>query len=194
MNIPFLTKTKETVETPRVIDVVRDYVNQLPENVVDDHIAKLNKVKTGGYGGRAGALRPSLKADLIANDFRFFVPMDIVTRFKYHASVCSPIGSMVMQGGITSNAIVYAGDIPDTALDRMIKVKELGIRFITVHSMQPFPIQLVQCDPVAIGWYEPMWIFKDGKETILRLLYNYSGTLEGVIVAIWDGQKEVSVL
>lgn len=71
----------------------------------------------------------------------------------------------------TKEIINYVGDIPDFALDNVEKIKNISnLRNFTIHSMQPMPVEFVKIDPVMICWIT---------EKI------------GVVVAIWDGEKEI---
>ena len=74
----------------------------------------------------------------------------------------------------SSKSINYIGDIPEYILDNMDKVRPFVQKF-TIHSMQPLPTESIyaKVDPVMIAWID---------DEI------------GVVVGIWDGDKEIDVL
>lgn len=125
--------------------------------------------------------------------FCWFVTLDFIKHFKYHASIA---GDCVSQHGngnwITSyNDLQYDGDIPDFALDNIEKAKLEGIDEFSIHSNLPLPVKLRLSDPIVIGWksYHTIWLDRDGSPT-----FNDDDIMMGVVVAAWDMEKELKVL
>lgn len=75
-----------------------------------------------------------------------------VSSFLYAATVCRfgvewPVENRY--GGL----VTYIGDIPEFALDRIETVKQLGFKYVTIHSNQPLPVTVMHvCDPVLVAW------------------------------------------
>ncbi len=82
-----------------------------------------------------------IKMDLLDADFRWYVTAESLNKFKHFAVVRS------VQGYRN-----YIGDIPDFAIERAEFAISLGIKEITIHSMQPLPVSRVSTDPVMVGW------------------------------------------
>ncbi len=180
---------------PYVVNLVKEYINQLSLIEHDAHIAKLNILKTGTSNGIIfSQFDQAVRQGLIANDFCAFVKMDIITKFKYHAQLYSWNVALVKQS-VWGDAVVYAGDIPDNMLDRILKAKNLGVENITIHSLMPFPTQLIHCDPIVIGWAKSLTIYPDsGNRVNIEPFFNSYGIIEGIILAMWDYDKEMAVL
>lgn len=74
-------------------------------------------------------------------------------------------------------AIDYIGDIPDSVMDKVDEaIGQCGIMNYMIYSCDPLPTKevLTKVDPVMIGWL-------DDNET-------------GVVIGIWDRDKEINVL
>ena len=106
----------------------------------------------------------------------------IVGEFEYHPYVWD-----------CKTAYYYAGDVPDSVLDK-IELFQGGP--VTVHSMEELPLRkthfLLRSDPVAIGWIDyPEFIRTwTGWKTVSP--GGRGGC--GIVLAIWDGEKEISIL
>jgi hypothetical protein len=87
------------------------------------------------------------------------------------------ISMLAISIGLTPSVVEvnYVGDIPEYVLDNMDKAKECDIDTFRVYSAQPLPTEevLVKTDPVMIGWL-------DDRKT-------------GVIIGIWDRDKEITI-
>lgn len=155
-----------TVTTTKVKECL---VNLLPvqsDNL--DHQAKLNRF----LGIQNPGDDPRLKCldTLKGNNFRVFVSRERVFKtFRYHAGIQ---GSYL----IGTKVIDYSGDIPEGILNQAETARSTvgGGKFaqFTVHSMSPLPTveRYLKVDPVMILWITDNL---------------------GVVVGIWDGDKEV---
>jgi hypothetical protein len=137
---------------------------------------------------------PSLKLidELKENDFMWFVNGDkFVKRFKYAACVCTNYEN---RGGSNYNCVIddnfdrpwYVGDIPDFALNRIAKAKDIGLEFFTIHSNQPLPTKFIISDPVIVGWrYDPRITLSKEKR-----IWETQESAIGVVVALWNDEGE----
>ena len=124
--------------------------------------------------------------------FRLVVDIDWALKFKHHASID---GDCVFESrGSRRTIYQYCGDIPEFALDKLeiFLGGPLNIGVVSIHSMQPLPVKLLRSlpvvDPVMIGWAESP-----------RFSYKQSGWVArndplGVVIAVWDGDKEIEVI
>lgn len=124
--------------------------------------------------------------------FIWFITLEKVLRFKYHACV---------RGGVKVSSLEerYVGDIPDFALSNAQKAIDLGIKFITIHSMQEMPVVRAKTDPLMVGWYG-MPCFNEGRREIKTGEKYFTGReyiscliQRGFVIAIWDGDKELEL-
>jgi hypothetical protein len=127
---------------------------------------------------------------LYEKGFSWLLSSETVLRFRYAAGLDKPFPAPVYSA--ERRAVIYAGDMPEFALDNLTKAKEAGISIFTVHSMMPLPITfervLPQIDPVLLGWMENPQIDWTSKRT--KILPG----LQAVVIAIWDKDKELEVL
>jgi hypothetical protein len=129
------------------------------------------------------------KQKLINAGFRAFIKSDWINNFKYHAQVYSHSNSSLLD-------TVYVGDIPEFVLDKALIAKECGLKFITIHSNYPLPTEFIHCDPVLIGWNN----YIKTRDGFIRTnkhgqLYTPAiSNIEGVILAVWDYDKESEIL
>ena len=87
-------------------------------------------------------------------------------------------------------SVLYIGDIPDSAIDR-IKVAGDYLSYFTIHSAETLKVaRQALIDPVVIGWKDPPAILVDKKAQFKRC----SKYCEGVVIAIWDKEKELDIL
>ncbi len=137
------------------------------------------------------------------NNFRLFVTPDFAFKFKYAASVGYPtpeIGRKFPVGRFSERYFVrkkyhYTGDIPDNILDNMnLFIAHNPDRAITIHSCEliPMTVEVVPrlCDPVAIGWFREICF----DNTWLGWRNWGDKNAFGVILGIWDKEKEIKVL
>jgi hypothetical protein len=114
---------------------------------------------------------------LLEEGFVWFISIQNVLKFKYHAVVRTPHPVHFNY----QNLPLYTGDIPDFAINRAALALKCGLELITIHSMRPMPIERVKTDPVLIGW-----------ESDPNFEYPKRGA-EGVVIAIWDNDKELEL-
>ena len=119
-----------------------------------------------------------VKLDLMDNDFRYYIKAGELAKLKYHALVRSRFHSRYL--------LDYTGDIPDFAISRAEIAISFGIRDITIHSMQLLPVNRLKGDPVLVGWMsQPEQAVWEG--------YNLDKNIEGVVIAVWDNEKELEL-
>lgn len=121
----------------------------------------------------------------------WLVDRNFVSRFNYAASIGPGIYSTEHCVIKNNSMIVYVGDIPEVILDKALLIKRMGINYFSVHSQYPFPIEefeLPKVDPVMIAWPEQPWIHRRGT------CWDCSENVLGIVVGIWDGEKEIEVL
>ncbi len=157
-----------------VLETIRE--SMLPQ--VKDHDLRVLEIN--------GEVSPEeMKARLAG--FHLWVRGDIVSRFKYAAALgCSD--AIVREDWKTE--IQYVGDIPDFAVKRIQKARQLS-RWLTIHSNQPMPIKRLQRmpDPIVIAWFRY-------PEITMRSVYTNSVKVTypdalGFVVAMWDMEKEL---
>ena len=130
--------------------------------------------------------------------FRMVVNARFARKFKYHAilrggPIVGKLKNAAVRGDDCTEAYYYVGDVPETALDR---IEQFKYGPITVHSMSPLPLKITKflprVDPVAIGWIEYPEFIKTAFGWKTRSPGGKGGC--GVVLAIWDGEKEIKVL
>lgn len=116
---------------------------------------------------------------VMALGFRLFVDrMEVLRKFLYHAGIR---GSYTLEDNHfldteSYKVVDYTGHIPAFAIKNTERLTAIMPQMeFTIHSMQPLPVEKrrVQVDPVMVGWLSDD---------------------VGVVVAIWDGDKEIEVL
>jgi hypothetical protein len=129
--------------------------------------------------------------------FRWIVGTDFIRRFSYHAALGQDIQwhdhRVYEKQGRVRQALVYYGDIPDFALDRVEKAQTIGISNFTIHSILPMPIKFLQIDPVLVGWpaMPSIEVLKKGKRNS-KLRFTIED-ITGVVIAVWDANRELEV-
>jgi len=130
-------------------------------------------------------------ADLWAANFVWWTDTSFVAKFTFAASVktggivCHPVYNHGRHN------VIYTGDIPTTALRRLDAIEQIGFKWITVHSNEPLPVKVVaireltKLDPVIVAWKSNPQIYSDRGESEAQQ------NTWGVIVAIWDADREI---
>lgn len=125
-----------------------------------------------------------------------WVTSDIIKKFPYAANIYG-------NGAHTDywseyQPITYAGDMPDKIIEACENVKNLGMKYITAHSLNPFPTkELEKVDPVAIAWIDNPNITinkKNKKVDDYRGVYlqkYVSSQILGIVIGIWDEENEI---
>jgi len=184
-----VVETKEIIQQAAIIVNPRqEHLNRLQNLYNDDR-----QFIENGY------LELSSNLLSLQEEFGILVPAIILTAFKYHGV----IRSNAEKGVITTKGqqVVYTGDIPDFAIERIGKAIASGLPYITIHSNQRLPVKLNSpsistsfrvflsslLDPVVMGWLKSPQI----------VLGAFSGKIKGlnaadigVVIAMWadDGQ------
>lgn len=195
---------KKQLVSKTTLDIVRDSKEKMlvsPNISADrrEHLTRLSKV-TGRTHIITGELSVDTKMRLHEAGFLWLVGHEFVRKFKYAASVKnhginrSPVYKCHDYASL--DHYLYSGDIPDFALDRCEEAIKSGIEYLTIHSNEPFPVEIVNCDPVIIGWASNPCIAKS-RNTLSGSQYGQWRTLsrheEGVVVAVWDYDKEITI-
>ena len=124
------------------------------------------------------SIRKCLELKLIDSGFIWFLTLESILRFKFHATLRGDYGIF------SQLKYQYIGDIPEFALDNAVKAISLGIEYITIHSNQNLKVgERAKTDPLLVGWFSEPWFRGD-----------YSNLKqEGFVIAIWDNDKELEL-
>ena len=192
----------------QTVELVKQLALKPEFTYIPDHYKKLESVLGTRLLPRTIVdLHPGFVEKAIEKGFRFFVTPQFALKFKYHAYITSPQGASVGKftadwgnyGGSCHISYRYCGDIPDKVLDNIEVLKyptycgDLIYPHITVHSMEVLPIRVEriprQIEPVAIWWGDnPKFDY-----TWLGWRCWKPGTI-GVVIGIWDMDKEIEIL
>ena len=125
------------------------------------------------------------KLELMENNLIWYVTAGSILKFKYHVNIRGCGIAYYSDEQVER----YIGDIPDFAISRAELALRLGIRYITLHSMNPLPVERVHIDPIMVGWIQAPEIHTD----ISGRFFSYQEKNQGVILAIWDNEKELEL-
>lgn len=142
------------------------------------------------------------------HNLRLIVNYHFALRFRYHATIITSNGSRSKANysgagkadtdGDILDKYNYAGDIPDSVLNNIEVFKDVAhgnYPAITVHSVAPLPYRVERIpklvEPVAIGWLGKKVVFDN---TWFGWRFWGDEDAVGVILGIWDGEKEMAVI
>lgn len=178
--------------------LIKEYTDKLSPVITEQerHNGEVAKILGIDYANMPIQMRQKLydKNMVWAIDERF------VKKFKYVAGISSevyyePFEHKDYPFTHPMSVIKYVGDIPNFAIDRIRIAKDCGLKYFTIHSCKPLPIEEIfqQVDPVLVGWWSnPKIILED---TFLGKRFSEMDKVAtGVIVAIWDMEKEIQIL
>lgn len=178
---PIAVATKEK----SALDIYKETIlTNLPD--VNNHMGKITKLSIPSL---SMPMPKYMRQSLALKGFYVYVNSSWINNFKYHASVYSECSSHLLN-------TVYMGDIPESVLNKALMIREMGMTYITIHSNNPLPVRFVNCDPVLIGWGNAILsVSGEGSSYIHtdkegKLLRPASESTEGIIIAIWDMDKE----
>lgn len=185
----------------KTADVVREYIESQKSMIYPENYIKVHEFMNDEKYKMMFTEREKTKLRDLG--FSIFVKAKWVGKFNYHACVwivekgTSCINTIYNKSNPTKyptfgNRVQYSGDIPMGVLEKAKLVRDTRIlHSITIHSMSPFPMEFIKCDPLLIGWtYCPQILVDDnGKYGDM-----VNSNAEGVIIAMWDYDKEVSLL
>ena len=125
----------------------------------------------------------------------------LMSRMSLMANAFGGLSPIVSSGGgiFASRVVRYVGDLPDFAMDNMMKAAAIGIRYFTIHSNEPLPVEeidLKAIDPLLIGWLNRPQIVKahsDNHDKAFDQLWHARKEDYGVVVAAWDLDKEITL-
>lgn len=153
-----------------------------------EHLQKLERITQRGVLG--GLANINIK-NLELAGFHWIVPIATIEKFQYHASVLAPQDNLRCPVWLGATSIVYAGDIPDFALDRIKVAKCLDFKYFTIHSNEVLPveeIQLTPIDPVIIAWAT------NPKIRLFPTGITHTPNLFGTVVAVWNANNELETI
>jgi len=182
-----IVKQKPDVEVLTTEEIARSYAQS--DNAAAHPVEHLNKLAE--FTGITPAIL-LMRAKLLG--LNLIVDCEFVEKFKYGAQIGERIKSVFFVSDFfvkllpRERTVVYSGDIPDFALSKMSQLKECGFSMFTIHSNQPLPVSLVQLDPVIIAWTQPVGIYLEEDA-----FCSCQSGVKGVIVAMWDMDKEVTI-
>jgi hypothetical protein len=127
--------------------------------------------------------------------FNLLVPVSAIEDFKYCALVYTyhDISGITHVTADGANNVLYIGDVPDFALDRIHKLREIRKdQFITIHSNVELPVKYEAHnfrDPVIIAWNDTAPFGKRKNKWCVED-YRHTDISVGCVVAMWgdDGQ------
>ena len=189
-------KLEEQINTQGLtVAAIRDFAYRIDENLL---IRVAHKRRVRKFAGLPDyEIPPSMLQELNNAGFTWLVDTAFIRKFCYHAAVGQDYQwhdhrVFVKQGRIRQ-AIVYVGDIPDFALDRVEIARETGINNFTIHSMLPLPVSFLITDPVLVGWpaLPSIEIHNDGKHK--QELSFAVEEVKGIVIAVWDASRELEI-
>ena len=143
-----------------------------------------------------GGITAERQAELEANGFIWIVKAEFVRKFKYAALLSWHLGADFEKERFpvrnwSHQFLYYAGDIPESILPRISLAREVGLKFLTIHSNMPLPLAepLRKVDPVVLGWYG-----NPGIEEKERGQFAVGTLMWAVVVAAWDFDKEIELI
>jgi hypothetical protein len=182
------------------VDILRDfaYTEALPKPEVIEQDAHNIRVKQAlgirvAFNHTTRPMRDKVLQALAKAHMVWKVDKRFVLGIRYVAAVKTPDMVTYTRYYRSVTSFKYVGDIPDFALDNMEKAKKAGIKHFTIHSNLPLPVKraekMLKSDPIMIGWTENPTIKVDATGSIKRMSRN----IEGVVIAVWDGDKETAL-
>lgn len=195
-----LTPQQESMDSPtnssqNTITTIKEFASRIDDRVITSTVHTQRVKRFSGLPDFG--IPPVMLQDLHNAGFIWMVNASFVNRFHYHAAVGPDIQwhdcRIFVKQGRLKRSIVYAGDIPDFALDRIEQVTKIGISNFTIHSMQPLPVNFVLTDPVLIGWPAMPYIeiINCGKSN--QKLNFHIEDITGIVIAAWDTNHEFEI-
>ncbi len=125
--------------------------------------------------------------------FKLFVKPDVVKQFMYAATVYATTTIPVVHAKpdpYNYKSVIYVGDIPDFALDKIIDAQNAKIgQYISIHSNQELPVKYEKYtyrDPVIIAWNSNPEIMRRDYEW----LYSKKDVTVGCVIAMWGEEGQ----
>jgi hypothetical protein len=174
---------------------IKEFASRIDEQVISRAVHNWRVKKFSGLPDYA--IPPVMLRDLYNKGFVWIVDASFVKKFCYHAAVGPDLQwhdhRIYIKQGRFRQAVIYAGDIPDFALERIDQVNKIGISNFTIHSMQPLPVNFVLTDPVLIGWpaMPSIEITNYGKGN--QKLNFHVEDITGIVIAAWDTDRELEI-
>jgi hypothetical protein len=182
---------KKTAQTQTLVP---SSINQKPREILEktrmlssgelEHLVKLDSIST--QIDYSWGLNSETVEALRAKGFIWFVRRDFIRCFKYHAAIRGVRGELPPVRLDSSTEVLYAGDIPEKALDRIGEAINSGLRYLTIHSQEPMPVYLERVDPVVVGWVRNPRILTGNLESL-------PSASIGVVVTIWNNAGELEL-
>jgi hypothetical protein len=163
------------------------------------HRARLAKVMNRHLPQKFSGLSDEVVLELGHQNIVWVVRATFVENFRYSAIVRTNTGDRDSYFPVRSeenpNLIIwYTGDIPETVLDKAERGLGCGLKFLTVHSQQEFPVEYspVRSDPVLLGWDTPPSIVC--QSGVHSKVHSRDRDIHAVVLAVWDAKKEIDIL
>ena len=142
----------------------------------------------------------NLSREYIKSIFIWDVDPSFATKFRYVAQIGDKI-SCVFKNNDTilsnSDMVLYQGDIPEFALDKMDVYRTMYKCCFTIHSNLPLPIQETSMEKSAriiISWYGELPIFRVNPDAFNLIIPIEKKAAKGLVIAAWDGDREIDLV
>jgi hypothetical protein len=187
--------SNKPVISQKTIATVKEFASKIDDKLISGATHRLRVRKFAGLPDYE--FPPVMLQELRAAGFVWLVGANFIRRFPYHAALGPDMQwhdhRVFIRQRRIRKALLYQGDIPEFALDRVEKAQNLGISNFTIHSMLPLPVKFILTDPVLIGWpaMPSIEIIRYGKPN-----QKLSFTIEditGIVIAIWDANHELEI-
>jgi hypothetical protein len=179
----------------KTVATLREYASIIDNNLIS---SITHRYRARKFEGLPDYEFPAVMLEeLRTAGFVWLVGADFIRQFPYHATLGQDIQwhdhRVFIKQGRLRKALVYQGDVPEFALDRVEKAQNLGISDFTIHSMLPLPVKFILTDPVLVGWPAmPMIeVIRYGK-TGQKLNFTVKD-ITGVVIAVWDSNHELEI-
>ena len=184
----------------QTLELVKEMATQPRATPINEHYKRLEDL-TGRQFMRRTLFDVYPQAKTLQEiGFRWFVTPAFALRFKYHASLLGRIVGKFSSERDLQQCYWYRGDIPDSIIDNIERFKSLSqkaIYPITIHSMEPLPLFIEniprQLEPIVIGWFSNRAYFRFD-DTWWGWRCGDGDNALGVILGIWDKEKELKVI
>jgi len=139
-------------------------------------------------------INTEMKQILIDNGFSWFVDTYFIRKLPYVAGIGDNVVVDYSRAFLKTgrSSLKYVGDVPDSIMDKAsLASATISVGAFTVHSMKPMVIEMgaIPLDPIMIGWcYSPGILTHDKK------FFSVERETEGVVIGIWDHDKEIEIL
>jgi len=183
----------------RTVTIIKDYTSSLQRVLTSE---ELHRERVARVIGTPNNILPlEIRENLYDKNILWVVDQNFIEKFRHAACIgrgvdFEPSEHEEYPLSNPIRTVRYVGDLPDFVMDRMQTARECGLRFFTIHSAQPLPISeaFEKVDPVMVGWYNDPGIIFMNNFWEQRRFHHMDPTAQGVVIAIWDRDKELDIL